>query len=55
MSERKYLELVVEYSPKIAGGLYKYENFGGSSYRSREMGEAIGKAEKDDLVGYRNG
>lgn len=50
ISERKYLELVVEYSPKIAGGLYKYENFGGSLYRSREMGEAIGKIEKVMLL-----
>ena len=49
-SERKYLELVIEYAPKIAGGLFKYENFGGSSYRSREIGEAVGTIEKVRLL-----
>lgn len=50
VSEKKYLELVVEYGPKMAGGLFKYENFGGSLYRSREMGEAIGTIEKVRLL-----
>lgn len=40
-SERKYLELVMDFGPKIAGSTYKYENFGDSGYRSREIGEAI--------------
>lgn len=39
--DRKYLELVMDFGPKIAGGIYKYENFGGSDYRSREIGNAF--------------
>ncbi len=50
MSEKKYLELVIEYAPKIAGGLFTYENFGGSAYRSREMGEAVSTIEKVRLL-----
>jgi len=46
----KYLEIVLEYGPKIAGTIYKYENFGGSNYRSREMGEAIQTVEKVMLL-----
>ena len=46
----KYLETVLEYGPKIAGTIYKYENFGGSNYRSREMGEAIQTVEKVMLL-----
>lgn len=49
-SEKKYLELVIEYSPKIAGGLFKYENFGESLYRSREIGEAVNTIEKVRLL-----
>lgn len=39
--KKKYLELVMDFGPKIAGGIYKYDNFGGSSYKSREVGDAI--------------
>lgn len=46
----KYLEIVLEQGPKIAGTIYKYENFGGSAYRSREMGEAIQTVEKVMLL-----
>lgn len=46
----KYLEAVIEYGPKLAGTIYKYENFGGSNYRSREMGEAIQTVEKVMLL-----
>ena len=46
----KYLEIVLEYGPKVAGTIYKYENFGGSNYRSREMGEAIQTIEKVMLL-----
>jgi uncharacterized protein len=46
----KYLEIVIEYGPKIAGTLFKYENFGGSNYHSREMGEAIQIIEKVMLL-----
>lgn len=46
----KYLEQVVENGAKMAGTLFKYENFGGSSYRSREMGKAVGTVEKVMLL-----
>jgi hypothetical protein len=44
------LEIVLEQGPKVAGTIYKYENFGGSVYRSREMGEAIQAVEKVMLL-----
>jgi len=40
-SDKRYLELVMDFGPKIAGGVYKYENFGDSQYRGREIREAI--------------
>ncbi len=46
----KYLEIVLEFGPKVAGTIYKYENFGGSNFRSREMGEAIQTVEKTMLL-----
>lgn len=46
----KYLEQVVENGAKVAGTLFKYENFGGSSYRSREMSEAVQTVEKVMLL-----
>jgi predicted AAA+ superfamily ATPase len=49
-SDFKYLEQVVEYGAKMAGTLFKYENFGGSTYRSREMGEAVQTVEKVMLL-----
>jgi predicted AAA+ superfamily ATPase len=49
-SDNKYLEQVVENGPKMAGSLFKYENFAGSSYRSREMGEAVQTVEKVMLL-----
>lgn len=39
--KKKYLELVIDFGPKIAGGIYKYDNFGGSSYKGREISDAI--------------
>jgi len=48
--DNKYLEQVVENGAKMAGSLFKYENFGGSSYRSREMGEAVHTVEKVMLL-----
>ena len=50
VEENKYLEQVVESGPKIAGTLFNYENFGGSSFRSREMGNAIQTVEKVMLL-----
>ncbi|MEI7615603.1 MAG: AAA family ATPase [Actinomycetota bacterium] len=49
-SDSKYLEQVVENGAKMAGTLFKYENFAGSSYRSREMGEAVQTVEKVMLL-----
>ncbi|MCE1255280.1 MAG: DUF4143 domain-containing protein [Anaerolineae bacterium] len=46
----KYLEIVLEYAPRLAGSIFKYENFGGSGYRSREMGDAIQTVEKVMLL-----
>jgi predicted AAA+ superfamily ATPase len=46
----KYLELVLEYGPRLAGTIFKYENFGGSNYRSREMGDAVQTVEKVMLL-----
>ena len=49
-SENKYLEQVIEYGARVAGSLFKYENFGGSSYRSREMAQAVRTVEKVMLL-----
>lgn len=49
-AEKKYLELVLEYAPRVAGGLFKYENFGESGYRSREIGEAVLRLEQVKLL-----
>ncbi len=49
-SEKKYLGLVMEAAPLIAGTLYKYENFGGSMYKSREMADALKKLEQVMLL-----
>lgn len=39
--QKKYLELVMMTAPKLAGGLFKYENMGESGYRGREVREAV--------------
>lgn len=49
-SERKYLQLVMNFGPKMAGGTYKYENFGDSQYRGREIREAIHLLQKVMLL-----
>ncbi|TET48462.1 MAG: DUF4143 domain-containing protein [Actinomycetota bacterium] len=49
-SENKYLEQVIEYGARMAGSLFKYENFSGSSYRSREMSQAVHTVEKVMLL-----
>lgn len=45
-AEKKYLEWVVEAGPRFAGGIFQYENFGDSGYRSREMSDAFRIVEK---------
>lgn len=47
--ERKYLETVVAEGPRLAGTIFNYEGFAGSSYRSREMSEAVRRIEKTML------
>lgn len=49
-SERKYLQLVMNFGPKIAGGTYKYENFGDSQYHGREIREAFSLLQKVMLL-----
>lgn len=52
VSEAKapYLQHVVEQAPKYAGKAIKYENFGGTGFRSREMSDAFDVIEKAMLV-----
>lgn len=45
-----YLQHIIEHSPKAAGKTIKYENFGGSGFRSREMKEAFDVIEKAMVV-----
>ena len=48
--QKKYLELVMTMAPKLAGGLFKYENMGESGYRGREVREAADTLEKIMLL-----
>ena len=45
-----YLQHVIEQSPKFAGKSIKYENFGESGFRSREMKDAFDVIEKAMIV-----
>jgi predicted AAA+ superfamily ATPase len=45
-----YLQHVIEHSPKFAGKAIKYEHFGESGFRSREMKEAFDVVEKAMIV-----
>ena len=47
--ERKYLEAVIEDGPRIAGSIFNYQNFAGSTYKSREMSDAVRKIERTML------
>lgn len=49
-SQRKYLQLIMNFGPKMAGGTYKYENFGDSQYRGREISGAINLLQKVMLL-----
>ncbi len=49
-AEKKYLELVMEIAPRVAGGIFKYENFGESGYRGREVQGAISLLQKVMLL-----
>lgn len=45
-----YIQHVIEHSPKFAGKTIKYENFGESGFKSREMKEAFDIVEKAMIV-----
>ena len=49
-AQAKYLRHVLEQAPYFAGERITYEKFGGSDFRSREMGEAFDVLEKTMLV-----
>ena len=48
--EKKYLQLVVNFGPRIAGEIYKYEKFGDSEYRGREIRDAIDSLQKTMIL-----
>lgn len=49
-SNSKYFEKIIEYAPLVAGNLYLYNNFGHSSFRTREISEAMHLLEKIMLL-----
>ena len=49
-AKAKYLQFIIEHAPKYVGLAVKYENFGGSGFRSREMSEAFDILEKAMIV-----
>ena len=50
LAKAKYLQYLVEHASKYVGLPVKYENFGGSSFRSREMSEAFDVLEKAMVI-----
>lgn len=49
-AEAKYLSYIIENAPLLAGTHITYEKFGGSNFRSREMGRAFALLEKVMLL-----
>lgn len=49
-AEAKYLSHIIETAPLLAGTHITYEKFGGSNFRSREMGRAFSLLEKVMLL-----
>ena len=45
-AKAKYIQHVLNHSPESAGKIVKYEHFGGSNYKSREMRDAINVLEQ---------
>jgi len=41
INQQKYLELILGEGPKSAGTVFRYEGFGGSTYKSREISAAF--------------
>ena len=47
--EKKYLEAVVANGAREGGKIFRYENFAGTDFRSREMSSAVARVEKTML------
>ncbi|MBI5181407.1 MAG: ATP-binding protein [Nitrospirae bacterium] len=50
IAKAKYIQYLIEHASKYIGLSIKYENFGGSGFRSREMSEAFDVLEKAMIV-----
>jgi predicted AAA+ superfamily ATPase len=50
LAKAKYIQYLIEHSSKYIGLPIKYENFGGSGFRSREMSEAFDVLEKAMII-----
>src|SRR3990167_7587269 len=50
IAKAKYIQYVIEHASKYIGLSIKYENFGGSGFRSREISEAFDVLEKAMIV-----
>ena len=50
LAKAKYIQYIVEHASKHIGLPVKYENFGGSGFRSREMSEAFDVLEKAMII-----
>ncbi|MBI4848230.1 MAG: ATP-binding protein [Nitrospirae bacterium] len=50
LAKAKYIQYLVEHASKYIGLPVKYENFGGSGFRSREMSEAFDVIEKAMII-----
>src|SRR4030065_2468118 len=50
IAKAKYIQYLIEHASKYIGLSVKYENFGGSGFRSREMSEAFDILEKAMII-----
>ena len=50
LAKSKYIQFLIEHASKSIGLQVKYENFGGSGFRSREMSEAFDVTEKAMII-----
>jgi hypothetical protein len=50
LAKTKYIQYLIEHASKYIGLSVKYENFGGSGFRSREMSEAFDVLEKAMVI-----
>ena len=50
IAKAKYIQYLIEHASKYIGLSIKYENFGGSGFRSREMSEAFDVLEKAMII-----